>query len=267
MRCRSLPSLSRIRIVGVQFAPKRSIGCASLRTSKRTGTKFFEMNSLTSGSGYTSASSRAHPPHIGAAVKSSSSGLFALLAAASASSAFVFHSIAIEASSDLRSCAMRIICLLLLALPAFADDVSDARAVFEGNLAAIRAHDRDKYLSYYLHSDLLVRGGPTGFTTGYDDFAKGVGTGWPDLIEAGDIHPPPLQPRGRYGPAEHSGISERLFVKTPHGRKIAVTGAVDTPPGTPAPPRAIVGATLIDGRGAAPVPNATIVMRDGKNDW
>src|ERR1051326_9152253 len=202
MRCRSLPSLSRIRIVGVQFAPKRSIGCASLRTSKRTGTKFFEMNSLTSGSGYTSASSRAHPPHIGAAVKSSSSGLFALLAAASASSAFVFHSIAIEASSDLRSCAMRIICLLLLALPAFADDVSDARAVFEGNLAAIRAHDRDKYLSYYLHSDLL-------------------------------------------------------FVKPRDGWKISVTGAVDTPPGTPAPPRAIVGATLIDGRGGAPVPNAT----------
>src|ERR1051326_3551164 len=226
MRCRSLPSLSRIRIVGVQFAPKRSIGCASLRTSKRTGTKFFEMNSLPSGSGYPSASSRAQPPHIGAAVKSSSSGLFALLAAASASSAFVFHSIAIEASSDLRSCAMRIICLLLLALPAFADDVSDARAVFEGNLAAIRAHDRDKYLSYYLHSDLLVR----------------------------------------YGADEHSGISERLFVKTPDGWKIAVTGAVDTPPGTPAPPRAIVGATLIDGRGGAPVPNATIVMRDGKID-
>jgi imidazolonepropionase-like amidohydrolase len=170
---------------------------------------------------------------------------------------------------------MRIICLLLLALPAFADDVSDARAVFEGNLAAIRAHDRDKYLSYYLHSDLLVRGGPTGFTTGYDDFAKGVGTGWPDLIEASDIHLTPLQPgwvygtyryRVRYGADEHSGISERLFVKTPDGWKIAVTGAVDTPPGTPAPPRAIVGATLIDGRGGAPVPNATIVMRDGKID-
>jgi len=170
---------------------------------------------------------------------------------------------------------MRIICLLLLALPALADDVSDARAVFEGNLAAIREHNRDKYLSYYLHSDLLVRGGPTGFTTGYDDFAKGAGAQWPDLIQASDIHLTPLQPgwvygtyryRVRYGADEHSGISERLFVKTPAGWKIAVTGAVDTPPGTPAPPRAIVGATLIDGRGGAPVPNATIVMRDGKID-
>ncbi|HKS21409.1 MAG TPA: nuclear transport factor 2 family protein, partial [Thermoanaerobaculia bacterium] len=148
---------------------------------------------------------------------------------------------------------MRIICLLLLALPALADDLADARAVFEGNLAAIREHNRDKYLSYYLHSGLLVRGGPTGFTTGYDDFAKGAGSAWPDLIEASDIHLTPLQPgwvygtyryRVRYGADEHSGISERLFVKTPDGWKIAVTGAVDAPPGTPAPPRAIVGATL-----------------------
>ncbi len=170
---------------------------------------------------------------------------------------------------------MRIICLLLLALPALADDLSDARAVFEGNLAAIREHNRDKYLSYYLHSDLLVRGGPTGFTTGYDDFAKGAGAQWPDLIEGSDIHLTPLQPgwvygtyryRVRYGAEEHSGISERLFVKTPDGWKIAVTGAVDTPPVTPAPPRAIVGATLIDGRGGAPMPNATIVIRDGKID-
>lgn len=174
---------------------------------------------------------------------------------------------------------MRIICrvfaLLLLALPALADDVAEARKVFEGNLAAIRAHDRAKYLSYYLHSERLVRGGPTGFSTGYDEFAKNAGSGWPDLIEASDVHLTPLRPglvygtyryRVRYGADEHSGISERLFVKTDGGWKIAVTGAVDTPPGTPAPPRAIVGATLIDGRGGAPVPNATIVMRDGKID-
>jgi imidazolonepropionase-like amidohydrolase len=174
---------------------------------------------------------------------------------------------------------MRIICralaLLLFALPALADDVAEARKVFEGNLGAIHAHDRAKYLSYYLHSERLVRGGPTGFSTGYDDFAKGAGSAWPDLIEGSDLHLTPLQPglvygtyryRVRYGADEHSGISERLFVKTPDGWKIAVTGAVDTPPGTPAPPRAIVGATLIDGRGGAPVPNATIVMRDGKID-
>jgi len=167
--------------------------------------------------------------------------------------------------------------LLMLALPAFAqsDDVAAARAVFDVNVNAIKQRNLDAYLSCYLHSPLLVRGGPTGFTTGYDEFAKARGP-WPDAIEASDVHLTQLQPglvygtyryRVRYtGADEHSGISERLFVKTPGGWKIAVTGAVDAPPGTPAPPRAITGATLIDGRGGAPVANANIVLRDGKID-
>src|SRR5438132_11125744 len=98
---------------------------------------------------------------------------------------------------------MRIICrvaaLLLLALPALADDVADARAVFEGNLAAIRERNRDKYLSYYLHSERLVRSSATGFSTGFDAFAKGAGSQWPDLLEATDIHLTPLQPGLVYG--------------------------------------------------------------------
>ncbi len=158
----------------------------------------------------------------------------------------------------------------------FASDASDlaaARALFEKNINAIRQRDREKYLSLYLHSDLLVRGGPAGFTTGFDDFAKQAGSRWPDMIEANEIHLTSLQPgwvygtyryRVRYGAEEHSGISERLFVETPDGWKIAVTGAIDAPPGTPAPPRAITGATLIDGRGGAPVASANIVMREGK---
>ncbi|HEY3053788.1 MAG TPA: amidohydrolase family protein [Thermoanaerobaculia bacterium] len=159
-----------------------------------------------------------------------------------------------------------------------ADDKSDvaaARAVFDQNIASIRQRNKERYLSLYLHSDRLVRGGPRGFTTGYDDFAKQAGSRWPDEIESSDIHLTPLQPgyvygtyryRVRYGAEEHSGISERLFVKTADGWKIAVTGAIDAPPGTPAPPRAIVGATLIDGRGGAPVANANIIIRDGKID-
>ncbi|HSP33754.1 MAG TPA: amidohydrolase family protein [Thermoanaerobaculia bacterium] len=170
-----------------------------------------------------------------------------------------------------------IACTILVCSAVFADETADlagARAVFDQNIAAIRAKDREKYLSLYLHSPLLVRGGPEGFSTGYDAFEKARGP-WPDSIEASDIHLTPLQPgyvygtyryRVRYGAGEHQGISERLFVNTPEGWKIAVTGAIDAPPGTPAPPRAIVGATLIDGRGGAPVANATIVMRDGKID-
>src|SRR5205085_4601340 len=98
-------------------------------------------------------------------------------------------------------------------------------------------------------------------------------SGWPDTIDASDIHLLRVQDgvvygtyryRVRYGTDEHSGISERLFLRTPNGWKIAITGAIDAPPGTPAPPRAIVGATLIDGRGGAPVANANVIIRDGK---
>jgi len=167
--------------------------------------------------------------------------------------------------------------VLLMLMPgsvfAQSDDLRGAREVFEQNIGAIRQRDRDRYLSLYLHDPRLVRGGPTGFTTGFDDFSKQAGTRWPDQIEATDIRLTLLQPglvygtyryRVRYGAEEHSGISERLFRKTPDGWKIALTGAIDTPPGTPPPPRAITGATLIDGRGGAPVANATVVLRDGK---
>jgi imidazolonepropionase-like amidohydrolase len=154
-------------------------------------------------------------------------------------------------------------------------DIAAARAVFEGNIDAIRHRDRDAYLSYYLHSERLVRSGPDRFATGFDSFAKGAGGNWPDLIEANDVHLTPLQPglvygtyryRVRYGSDEHVGISERLFVSTSDGWKIALTGAIDSPAGTPAPPRALIGATLIDGRGGSPLSNATIVLRDGKID-
>ncbi|HEY6844435.1 MAG TPA: amidohydrolase family protein [Thermoanaerobaculia bacterium] len=155
------------------------------------------------------------------------------------------------------------------------DDIAGARAVFEANLKAIQDKNLDAYLSYYLHSPILVKTGPTGFTTGYDDFAKARGP-WPVSFNASDLRLTELQPgyvygtyryRVRYAEGdEHIGVSERMFVKTPDGWKIALTGAVDTPPGTPAPPRALVGATLIDGRGGAAVPNANVILRDGKID-
>src|SRR5437764_1326809 len=174
---------------------------------------------------------------------------------------------------------MRIAGIVLLlgvtSMSAQTSDVAAARKVFEGNLDAIRQKDRDKYLSYYFHSESLVRGGPTGFITGWQDFNNARGP-FPEEFEADDIHLTPLRPglvygtyryRVRYAAGdEHSGISERLFVKTDDGWKIAVTGAVDTPPGTPAPPRALTGATLVDGRGGAPVANANVILRDGKID-
>jgi imidazolonepropionase-like amidohydrolase len=169
----------------------------------------------------------------------------------------------------------RLTLLVFIALVASADEPSDlrnARATFDANIAAIRERSREKYLSLYLQSDKLVRMGPSGFVTGYESFAKGAGSGWPDTIEATDIRLTPIRPgivygsyryRVRYGANENSGISERLFVETPDGWKIALTGAIDTP-GVPPSPRALTGATLVDGRGGAPVANATVIVRDGK---
>ena len=161
-------------------------------------------------------------------------------------------------------------------MPIFGDEAADlraARTVFEENIAAIRNKNREKYISLYLDSPGLVRIGPTGFTLGYEDFAKGAGSGWPDTIEATDMRLTPLRPgvvygtyryRVRYGANEITGISERVFVDIPTGWKIALTGAINAPLGTTPSARAITGATLIDGRGGAPIPNATVIVRDGK---
>ena len=173
--------------------------------------------------------------------------------------------------------------LLAAAVPALrgetpaatAADLAAARAVFEKNLQAIRDKDRDAYLSCYLDSEGLARTGPEGFALGYAGLAASAGQGWPDHIDAADLHLTPVRPglvygtyryRVRYGGREDAGLSERLFVQTPKGWKIAVSTAFSALPGVPPPPKALVGATLVDGTGAAPVRDAVVVVRDGKID-
>jgi imidazolonepropionase-like amidohydrolase len=170
------------------------------------------------------------------------------------------------------------IALLVLAssLSVSGDDLSDARAVFETNLAAIVAKDKDAYLSTYLQSPSLARTGPAGFSLGYEDLAASAGTGWPDTFEGRDLRLVQVQPgvvygtyryRVRYGADESSGISERLFLRTAGGEwKIAVTSAFENPPGTPPAPVALVGATLVDGTGRPPVPDSVVVIRSGEID-
>ena len=152
-------------------------------------------------------------------------------------------------------------------------DVAAARVVFEKNLDAIRRRDKAAYLSCYWKSEKLARTGADGIALGYAAHEKAAGENWPDTFDASDLDLVSLQPgvvygtyryRVRYGADEQTGISERLFLKTLKGWKIAMTSAFPAAPGTPPPPRVIVGATLFDGTGAAPVPNATIVMRGGK---
>ncbi len=158
---------------------------------------------------------------------------------------------------------------------AFADDVSDARALFERNLAAIHARDKAAYLACYLDAPSLVRVAPEGPVLGYEDFAKQAGEKWPDTLVADDLRLTPVSPgvvygtyryRVRYGAEEHSGLSERLFVKTAKGWRITVTSAWEAPAGTPPPPRAFTGATLVDGTGAPAVKDAVVVVRNGAID-
>ena len=171
--------------------------------------------------------------------------------------------------------------LLLLALSpasppdvAAARDLLAARAVFEKNLEAIRNKDREAYLSCYLKSPELARTGYEGVEMGFESLAAETAHGgWPDTFEAQDLKLVPIRPglvygtyrvRAFVGKKENQGLSERLFLATPEGWKIAVTTGFVAPPGTPPPPRALVGATLVDGRGGPTVPDAVVLMRAGK---
>ncbi len=152
-------------------------------------------------------------------------------------------------------------------------ELAAARRVFEANLSAIRHRDRTAYLACYLKSTGLARTGPTGFALGYASIESTRSSSWPDQFEALDLRLTPVRPgvvygtyryRVRYGTDEQSGLSERVFLATPQGWKIAVSTAFQSLPGVPPPPRAIVGATLVDGRGGPPVRDAVVVLRDGR---
>lgn len=154
------------------------------------------------------------------------------------------------------------------------NDVAAARKVFDANLDAIRHRDLKAYLACYLDADTLARTGPEGFTLGFKAHAdQAAKDPWPDVFEADDLKLVSVEPgivygtyryRVAYGSDEHSGLSERIFMKTPSGWKIAATSAFDAPVGTPPPPRALTGATLVDGTGSPPVPDSVVLVRGGK---
>ncbi|MDX1503852.1 MAG: amidohydrolase family protein [Thermoanaerobaculia bacterium] len=155
------------------------------------------------------------------------------------------------------------------------EDLAAARVLFETNLGAIRDRDRDAYLATYLESERLARTGAQGISLGYAGLEASAGEGWPEVFEAHDLDLVPVRPgvvygtyryRVRFDGVEQSGLSERLFVETDDGWRIAVTSAFPALSGTPPPPRALVGATLVDGTGAAPVEDAVVVLRGGRID-
>ena len=150
---------------------------------------------------------------------------------------------------------------------------TEALRFFQGNIASIHRHDRAAYLQHYLQSPRLVRTGPGGVQYGYAGMASGDPDAWPDTLVATHLEVTPLAPGVVYGAYRYRvvqggsqrGVSERVMVKHPDGSwAIQVSTAFGSPGERPVPAYAFTGATLIDGTGAAPRANATIVLRDGK---
>ena len=120
-------------------------------------------------------------------------------------------------------------------------DLEAAAELFHQNLDAIRERDREGYLGCYRQDEALVRNGFGGVQLGYDDLAASTtGETWPDEFEAHDLQLFPVSDgvvygyyryRVRYGEQWQEGLSERIFVRTASGWRIAVTTAFGAPEG------------------------------------
>ena len=124
-----------------------------------------------------------------------------------------------------------------------ASDTVEARRLFEENIDAIHKRDRARYLATYLHTDALARNGPAGLELGYEGWSARRDSTWPDTLVARNLRVHPVTPGVVYGTycytvtqkdTTSSGVSERVFVKTPEGWRIAVTTAFGLPAGAPA---------------------------------
>ena len=122
-------------------------------------------------------------------------------------------------------------------------DTAEARRVFIENIDAIHKRDRARYLATYLHSDALALNGPGGLELGYDSWSARRDSTWPDTLIARNVRVHSIARGVVYGTycytvtqkdTTSSGVSERIFVKTNAGWKIAVTTAFGLPAGAPA---------------------------------
>lgn len=121
-------------------------------------------------------------------------------------------------------------------------DTLAARRLFEENIDAIHKRNRDRYLATYLHSETLGRNGPAGLQLGYANWSATRDSTWPDTLVAERLKVLPVAPGVVYGTycymvtqskVTTSGVSERIFIKTPEGWRIAVTTAFGLPAGAP----------------------------------
>ena len=119
-----------------------------------------------------------------------------------------------------------------------AADSAAALALFRANIDAIHKRNHAGYLATYLQSARLVRSGPEGPNLGFENWSARERARWPDTLIATDLRVVPIAPGVvygtyrfdvRYGDSTSVGISERVFVRTPEGWRIAVTTAFGTP--------------------------------------
>jgi hypothetical protein len=118
------------------------------------------------------------------------------------------------------------------------DDLEGAYEAFRTNIAAIHRRDAEAYLAHYLNSPELVIAGADSLRRGFVLFAEArrASDEWPDTLIAGrptlvwvgpgvvwGAYPYTVVQRGDTG----RGWSERVFVKTGGGWKIAVTGTME----------------------------------------
>ena len=127
-------------------------------------------------------------------------------------------------------------------LPSITRDTIEARRLFEENIDAIHKRDRARYLATYLQTNALARNGPSGLELGFENWSARQSSEWPDTLVARDLRVVPIAPGVVFGTycytvtqkdTTSSGVSERVFVKTPRGWRIAVTTAFGLPPGSP----------------------------------
>jgi len=116
-------------------------------------------------------------------------------------------------------------------------EISEARLVFEANLAAIHERNLEAYLATYLDSPDFVYLGPEGVSRGFAPFAaaRRALPGFPDTLVAGApeftwIGPGVVHVAYPYaavqGNVTGTGWSERVLVRTRLGWRISVTSVI-----------------------------------------
>jgi hypothetical protein len=120
-----------------------------------------------------------------------------------------------------------------------ARDSADALATFRENIAAIHTRNKPRYLATYVHTPQLVRHSPTRLDTGYEGWPAITESAWPDTLIVQEMRVVPVAPGVVYGyyryigvPAPGdtlTGVSTRLFVRTPEGMRITVTASWNDP--------------------------------------